>query len=43
MSLSMRLNLAYGKTGYSIELSDQYHVDVIEPNGLKVLVIRALQ
>ena len=27
----MIINLAYGKTGYNIELSDEYHIDVIEP------------
>ena len=27
----MILNLAYGKTGYIIELSDKYHIDIIEP------------
>lgn len=27
----MILNLAYGKTGYIIELSDNYHIDIIEP------------
>ena len=27
----MIINLAYGKTGYSIELSDEYHIDIIEP------------
>ncbi len=27
----MIINLAYGKTGYNIELSDKYHIDIIEP------------
>jgi nickel-dependent lactate racemase len=27
----MIINLAYGKTGYIIELSDKYHIDIIEP------------
>ena len=27
----MILNLAYGKKGYIIELSDKYHIDIIEP------------
>lgn len=27
----MILNLAYGKTGYSVELSDNYDIDIIEP------------
>jgi lactate racemase len=27
----MILNLTYGKTGYIIELSDNYHIDIIEP------------
>lgn len=27
----MNINLAYGKTGYSIELSDSYNIDIIEP------------
>ena len=27
----MILNLAYGKTGHAIELSDNYHIDIIEP------------
>ncbi len=27
----MNINLAYGKSGYSLELSDQYSVDIIEP------------
>jgi nickel-dependent lactate racemase len=27
----MIINLAYGKTGYNIELSDEYHIDIIEP------------
>jgi len=28
----MIFNLAYGKTGYSIGLSDEYHIDIIEPS-----------
>ena len=28
----MIINLAYGKTGLSVDLSDKYNVDVIEPN-----------
>ena len=27
----MNVKLAYGKTGYSIELSDKYDIDIIEP------------
>jgi nickel-dependent lactate racemase len=27
----MNINLAYGKTGYEIELSDKYNTDIIEP------------
>lgn len=30
----MILNLAYGKTGYSVELSDSYNVDIIEPHWI---------
>ena len=28
----MKINLAYGKTGHTIELSDNYHIDIIEPH-----------
>jgi nickel-dependent lactate racemase len=31
----MIVNLAYGKTGYSIELSDKYQVDIIEPRWIE--------
>jgi lactate racemase len=34
----MIVNLNYGKTGYSFELSDKYNIDIIEPkwiNGIK--------
>jgi len=30
----MILNLAYGKTGYAIELSDNYNINVIEPQWI---------
>jgi nickel-dependent lactate racemase len=31
----MIVNLAYGKTGYEIELSDNYHIDIIEPKWIE--------
>lgn len=30
----MIINLAYGKTGHNIELSDEYHIDIIEPRWI---------
>jgi lactate racemase len=30
----MNVNLAYGKTGYSVELSDKYNIDIIEPEWI---------
>lgn len=31
----MIINLAYGKTGYKIELSDNHHIDIIKPHWVK--------
>ena len=31
----MVVKLAYGKTGYEIELSDNYHIDIIEPQWIE--------
>lgn len=45
----MILNLAYGKTGYAIELSNNYHIDIIEPlwiesvNDQSLAIIEALR
>ena len=30
----MIVNLAYGKTGYSVDLSDKYNIDIIEPRWI---------
>ena len=45
----MIINLAYGKTGYKIELSDEYNIDIIEPewvdsvNDQSLAITNALQ
>ena len=31
----MKINLAYGKRGYNIDLSDEYHIDIIEPRWVE--------
>ncbi len=31
----MKVKLAYGKTGYPVELSDSYHIDIIEPRWIE--------
>jgi nickel-dependent lactate racemase len=31
----MNINLAYGKSGYTLELSDQYNIDIIEPRWVE--------
>ena len=45
----MIINLSYGKTGYNIDLSDEYHIDIIEPrwvdsvNNQDLAITRALK
>jgi lactate racemase len=45
----MILNLAYGKTGYAVELADHYHIDIIEPrwiesvNDQRLAIVEALR
>jgi lactate racemase len=38
----MVINLTYGKTGYAIELSDHYHIDVVEPKWIDSLTDQRL-
>ena len=38
----MVINLTYGKTGYAIELSDHYQIDVVEPKWIESLTDQRL-
>ena len=38
----MILKLAYGKTGYKIELSNKYHLDIIEPKWIDAVKDQSL-
>ena len=38
----MKVNLAYGKTGYPIELSDSYDIDIIEPRWVESVIDQKL-
>jgi nickel-dependent lactate racemase len=38
----MTINLAYGKKGYSIKVSDNYHIDIIEPKWIESVIDQSL-
>jgi lactate racemase len=38
----MVINLTYGKTGYAIELSDHYQIDIVEPKWIESLTDQRL-
>lgn len=38
----MKVNLAYGKKGYSVDLSDKYNIDIIEPGWIDGVIDQSL-